>query len=55
MTLLERKKIIEAISQLIEINLVLTVEEYLNSLPGLLVQTRRHLFSNELNIFGKFE
>ena len=37
-----------------EINLVRTVEKYLNSLPGLVVQTRRHLFSNDLKILQNF-
>ena len=40
MNLFERTKIIEASSQLMEINLVQTVKEYLNSLPDLAVQTR---------------
>ena len=31
-----------------------TVEKYLNSLPGLVVQTRWHLFSNDLNILQNF-
>ena len=46
----EHTKIVEANSELMGINLVQTVEEYLNSLPGLAVQTRRHLFGNDLNI-----
>ena len=54
MTLFEHKKIIEANSQLMEINVVQTVKEYFNSLPGLVVQTRRHLFSNDLNILENF-
>ena len=37
-----------------EINLMRTVEKYLDSLPGLVVQTRRHLFSNDLNILQNF-
>ena len=37
-----------------EINLVRTVEKYLNSLPGLVVQTRRHLCSNDLKILQNF-
>ena len=31
-----------------------TVEKYLNSLPGLVVQTRRHLCSNDLKILQNF-
>ena len=54
MILFEQAKIIEANSQLIKMDLVPTVEEYLNSLPGLVVQTRRHLFSNDLNILANF-
>ena len=54
MTLFEHTKIIEANSQLMEINVVQTVKEYFNSLPGLVVQTRRHLFSNDLNILENF-
>ena len=44
----------EANSQLMEINIVQTVKEYLNSLPGVVVQTKRHLFSNDLNTLETF-
>ena len=54
MTLFEHAKIIEANSQLMKMDHVQTVEEYLNSLPGLVVQARRHLFSNDLNILESF-
>ena len=49
-TLYEHAKIIEANSELMKMDLVQAVEEYFKSLPGLVVQTRRHLFSNDLNI-----
>ena len=32
-----------------EINIVQTVKEYLNSLPDVVMQTKRHLFSSDLN------
>ena len=54
MTLFEHSKISEANSQLMKMDLVQTVEEYLNSLPSLIMQTRRHLFSNDLNILENF-
>ena len=50
----EHTKIIEANSQLMKMDLVQTVEEYLNALPGLVLQTKRHLFSNDLNILENF-
>ena len=54
MTLFEHAKISEANSQLMKMDLVQTAEEYLNSLPSLIMQTRRHLFSNDLNILENF-
>ena len=54
MTLFEHAKVIEANSGLMKMDLVQTVEEYFNSLPGLVVQTRRHLFSNDVNILENF-
>ena len=54
MTLFEHAKIIKANSQLMKMEVVWTVEEYLNSFPGLVVQTRQHLFSIDLNILENF-
>ena len=54
MTLFEHAKIIEANSEVMKMDLVQTVEEYFNSWPGLVVQTRRHLFSNDVNILENF-
>ena len=54
MTLFEHAKIIETNSEVMKMDLVQTVEEYFNSLPGLVVQTRRHLFSNDANILENF-
>ena len=53
MTLFEHAKIIEVNSELMKMDFVQTIEEYLNFLAGLVVE-RKDLFSNDLNILENF-
>ena len=53
MTLFEHAKIIEVNSELMKMDFVQTIEEYLNFLAGLRVE-RKDLFSNDLNILENF-